>query len=86
MTEIFTTAGKRAGLQVWRVENFALATVQPTHHGSFYNGDCYLVLNSKKSGTGLLYDLHYWIGSDSSQDFWDPKTLFAQVLRQTFLW
>ena len=80
----FETAGKREGLQVWRIENFALNHIPPSQFGNFYNGDCYLVLSSKKSGSGkplfslpvsyltsvqgLLYDLHFWIGSNSSQD------------------
>ena len=80
----FETAGKREGLQVWRIENFALNHIPQSQFGNFYNGDCYLVLSSKKSGSGkplcslpvsyltsvqgLLYDLHFWIGSNSSQD------------------
>jgi gelsolin len=67
MTNIFETAGKKAGLQIWRVENFALASVPASQYGSFYNGDCYILLNSIKSGSGLLYNLHYWIGEKSSQ-------------------
>ena len=83
----FETAGKREGLQIWRIENFALNHIPQSQFGNFYNGDCYLVLSSKKSGSGkftlflvllpvyestsdlgLLYDLHFWIGSNSSQD------------------
>lgn len=64
----FETAGKREGLQIWRIENFALNHIPQSQYGNFFNGDCYLVLSSKKSGSGLLYDLHFWIGSNSSQD------------------
>ena len=48
----FETAGKREGLQVWRIENFALNHIPQSQFGNFYNGDCYLVLSSKKSGSG----------------------------------
>lgn len=77
MTNIFETAGKKAGLQIWRVENFALASVPASQYGSFYNGDCYILLNSIKSGSGLLYNLHYWIGEKSSQDEQGSAAAFA---------
>lgn len=68
MNRVFQTAGKEPGLQIWRVEDFELNLVGKSYHGSFYNGDCYLVLCTKRSGNSLTYDLHYWIGSQSSQD------------------
>ena len=40
------SAGKHPGLQIWRVENFELKSVPKTHHGKFYNGDSYIVLNT----------------------------------------
>ena len=40
------SAGKHPGLQIWRVENFELKSVAKTHHGMFYNGDSYIVLNT----------------------------------------
>ena len=53
MTDLaFESAGKREGLQIWRIEDFALNAVVKSQHGNFYNGDCYLVLNSKRSGSG----------------------------------
>lgn len=37
-------------------------------YGSFFEGDCYIILNNTKTRTGFATDLHYWIGHDSSQD------------------
>jgi len=69
MTDLaFESAGKREGLQIWRIEDFALNAVVKSQHGNFFNGDCYLILNSKRSGTGLIYDLHFWLGSKSTAD------------------
>ncbi|CAI9621768.1 unnamed protein product [Staurois parvus] len=45
-----------------------LVLVPQKAHGNFFEGDCYLLLYTKKSGNNLLYDIHYWIGNDSSQD------------------
>ncbi|XP_047238229.1 gelsolin-like isoform X4 [Girardinichthys multiradiatus] len=65
----FERAGKEAGLQVWRVENMDLVPVPESLYGQFYTGDAYVVLNSTSNRRGdLQYDLHYWQGSECSQD------------------
>ncbi|XP_061585598.1 gelsolin-like [Cololabis saira] len=74
----FEGAGEKAGLQVWRVENMALAPVPETLYGRFYTGDAYLVLKSTSNRGGRLqYDLHYWQGSDCSQDESGAAAIFA---------
>nr|XP_028572363.1 villin-1-like [Podarcis muralis] len=45
-----------------------LVLVPPKAHGSFYEGDCYVLLSTRKSGSALSYDIHYWIGKRSSLD------------------
>ncbi|XP_061470969.1 advillin isoform X2 [Rhineura floridana] len=45
-----------------------LVLVPLNAHGSFYEGDCYVLLSTRKSGSTLSYDIHYWIGKSSSQD------------------
>ncbi|KAL7989808.1 hypothetical protein Chor_012474 [Crotalus horridus] len=49
-------------------QNMDLVLVPPKTHGSFYEGDCYVLLSTHKSGSVLSYDVHYWIGRCSSQD------------------
>ena len=44
MSQVASTAGKKAGLQIWRVENFSHAVVPDSQHGNFFSGDCYLIL------------------------------------------
>lgn len=59
----FKRAGKKSGLQVWRVESLDLVAVPESLHGGFYSGDAYLVLNTIKQRSGhLQYDLHFWQG------------------------
>ncbi|XP_053564187.1 advillin [Bombina bombina] len=64
----FKAVNKAPGLIIWRIEKMDLALVPQKAHGNFYDGDCYLLLSTRKSGSSLLYDIHYWIGKDSSQD------------------
>uniref|UniRef100_A0A8C4EAP8 HP domain-containing protein n=1 Tax=Dicentrarchus labrax TaxID=13489 RepID=A0A8C4EAP8_DICLA len=37
-------------------------------YGNFYEGDCYVLLSTQKVSSSLCYDIHYWIGCQSTQD------------------
>ncbi|CAB4015468.1 gelsolin 2 [Paramuricea clavata] len=43
---------------------------QKDDYGKFYNDDSYIILNTykKPKGDELLYDVHFWIGQNSTQD------------------
>lgn len=60
--EEFTKAGKKAGLQIWRIENMELVPVPDNLHGSFYTGDAYVILYTVKKKESTFYHLHYWLG------------------------
>ncbi|CAH0730907.1 unnamed protein product, partial [Brenthis ino] len=65
----FKNAGQNAGLEIWRINNFEPEVVPAADIGKFYKGDSYIVLKTtadKKKN--LSWDIHYWIGSESSQD------------------
>ncbi|KAM8976191.1 advillin [Pelodytes ibericus] len=64
----FKAVSKSPGLVIWRIEKMDLVLVPQKAHGNFYEGDCYLMLSTRQSGSSLMYDIHYWIGKDSSQD------------------
>jgi len=67
---MFEGAGKQAGILIWRIENFEPVALPKADYGKFYNGDCYIVLNSiNESGSSSLdHYLYFWLGKDSSQD------------------
>uniref|UniRef100_A0A8C6JWX2 Villin-1 n=1 Tax=Melopsittacus undulatus TaxID=13146 RepID=A0A8C6JWX2_MELUD len=56
------------GIQIWRIENMEMVPVPTKSYGSFYEGDCYVLLSTRKSGSSFSYDIHYWLGKESSQD------------------
>ncbi|XP_017680764.1 PREDICTED: villin-1 [Lepidothrix coronata] len=56
------------GIQIWRIENMEMVPVPTKSYGNFYEGDCYVLLSTRKSGSGFTYDIHYWLGKESSQD------------------
>jgi gelsolin len=63
-------AGREPGLQIWRIEKFKVVPVQAKDYGRFYDGDSYIVLKTykKKDSDKLLWDIHFWLGDETSQD------------------
>ena len=64
-------AGLKVGLQIWRIEQFKVK--KWTKHGKFHRGDSFIVLNTyvkdpKVNPDKLAWDIHFWIGSESTQD------------------
>lgn len=79
----FDGAGQKVGLEIWRVENrrtkadtpdFGVKRWPKEDYGHFYSGDSYLILNTYKvkvegkETDKLGWDVHFWLGKDSSQD------------------
>lgn len=71
--------GAKVGLEMWRVENKpATETSGPKFGvkrygkpGLFYQGDSFILLNTYKKdpkSEKLDYDIHFWLGKESSQD------------------
>ncbi|CAN6915367.1 unnamed protein product [Brassica oleracea] len=65
----FQGAGQKAGIEVWRIENFSPTPIPKSSIGKFFTGDSYIVLKTTALKTGALrHDIHYWLGKDTSQD------------------
>jgi len=68
--EAWHGAGTEIGLLIWRIEQFKVKAWPKEDYGNFYSGDSYIILNTyKEEGEDdLEYDLHFWIGKESTQD------------------
>ncbi|KAL9260619.1 Villin-4-like protein [Drosera capensis] len=65
----FQGAGQKAGLEIWRIENFRPVPIDKSSYGKFFTGDSYVILKTTASKRGALrHDIHYWLGKDTSQD------------------
>ncbi|KAI6173462.1 Gelsolin-like protein 1 [Aphelenchoides besseyi] len=73
----FENAGKKIGLEIWRVKKFDLEVVPKEQFGNFYTGDSYIVLNTK---TNDSFDLHFWLGSETTQDEAGSAAIFSVAL------
>ncbi|XP_074729575.1 villin-1 isoform X1 [Strix uralensis] len=68
-TKVSRTLNKTTpGLQIWRIENMEMVPVPTKSYGNFYEGDCYILLLTRKTGSNFSYNIHYWLGKESSQD------------------
>ncbi|XP_019936216.1 scinderin like a [Paralichthys olivaceus] len=61
----FEIAGKKPGLQVWRIEKMDLTQVPPQLYGEFFSGDAYILLHTTDAPS---YNVHSWIGSEATAD------------------
>ncbi|KAK2862272.1 hypothetical protein Q5P01_001805 [Channa striata] len=68
MEYTFRAVTRTPGSIIWRIEKMDLIQVPEKSYGSFFEGDCYILLFTQKVKNALCYDIHYWIGSESSQD------------------
>jgi gelsolin len=66
----WTNAGKTIGLEIWRIEKFQVKSWPKDQYGKFFSGDCYIILNTyqEKDSPKIKWDVHFWIGEDSTQD------------------
>jgi len=60
-------AGKEVGIEVWRIEKFKVVP-QKEFNSEFYNGDSYIVLNTYEEENEKKYNVHFWLGAETSQD------------------
>ncbi|XP_026163850.1 advillin [Mastacembelus armatus] len=68
MEYTFRAVNRTPGIIIWRIEKMELVQIPEKSYGNFYEGDCYVLLSTQKVKNSLCYDIHYWIGSESSQD------------------
>ncbi|XP_040289675.1 villin-like protein [Bufo bufo] len=67
-TQPLANISRKPGLQIWSIEKLQMVPLPEKAYGSFFEGDCYIILFIKQSSSGMSSDLHYWIGKDSSPD------------------
>eukprot|EP00002_Diphylleia_rotans_P033726 TRINITY_DN719_c0_g4_i1.p1 TRINITY_DN719_c0_g4~~TRINITY_DN719_c0_g4_i1.p1 ORF type:complete len:373 (-),score=99.98 TRINITY_DN719_c0_g4_i1:149-1267(-) len=69
--EAWSGAGQAPGLQIWRIEKMKVKTWPSEEYGKFFSGDSYILLKTSKkdeSSDSLKWDIHFWLGQESSQD------------------
>eukprot|EP00164_Ancoracysta_twista_P003232 GFYU01004318.1.p1 GENE.GFYU01004318.1~~GFYU01004318.1.p1 ORF type:complete len:812 (-),score=336.28 GFYU01004318.1:98-2533(-) len=66
----FAGAGKAVGMEIWRIEKLKPVALPKEEYGRFHSGDSYILLKTsqKKGHSSFSWDLHFWLGNETSQD------------------
>eukprot|EP00794_Sanderia_malayensis_P007248 gene7248-8056_t len=64
----FKNAGHKPGIEIWRVEKLNVVLQPRATHGVFYSGDSYIILQAKRTDHHLEWNIHFWLGKDTTQD------------------
>nr|CBX24534.1 advillin protein [Paracentrotus lividus] len=64
----FNGVGKKEGMKIWRIENLKVVAIPDKSYGQFHKGDSYICLKTNKKGNGFSWNIHFWLGSETSQD------------------
>ncbi|XP_051266754.1 villin-1 isoform X2 [Dicentrarchus labrax] len=79
--DAFRNVSRKAGLQIWTINNMQMVPVSSQGFGNFFEGDCYIVLYiSENKSSGQSTDIHFWIGNASSQDEQGAAAIFVTQL------
>ena len=67
-SEFFDGAiGHVAGITCWEIENFLPKQLEHQLNGTFYTGDCYIVLHTIVEPSGNTeWNIYFWIGKDAT--------------------
>ena len=63
-----SAAKPAVGFHVWRIEKFAAKKQPKEQFGQFFSGDSYILLSTYKKDDKFLYDIHFWLGAETTQD------------------
>ncbi|XP_014671689.1 PREDICTED: gelsolin, cytoplasmic-like [Priapulus caudatus] len=66
--EAFQGVGQKLGLEIWRIESMKVVPVPKQYYGQFYSGDSYIVMKTRQVENRLEWDIHFWLGKETSQD------------------
>jgi gelsolin len=61
-------AGKQEGLEIWRIEKFQVKKWPKEEYGKFFEGDSYIVLRTIKANDKFIWNVHFWLGLETSID------------------
>ncbi|KAG8443520.1 hypothetical protein GDO86_012065 [Hymenochirus boettgeri] len=76
-TQPFSNISRKPGLQIWSIEKMEMVPLPEKAYGSFFEGDCYVLLHNKQTPSGTISAIHYWIGKDSTQDEQGAAVLYV---------
>lgn len=77
------TIGHVAGITCWEIENFLPKQLEHQLNGTFYTGDCYIILSTVVELSGNTdWSIYFWIGQDATVIF--PLVFLSEISNVLF--
>ncbi|CAF0908368.1 unnamed protein product, partial [Didymodactylos carnosus] len=74
--------GHQTGVTCWEIENFLPKQLEQQLNGTFYTGDCYIILKTYVDPAGITeWQIYFWIGKDATLDKQACAAMHAVNLR-----
>jgi hypothetical protein len=58
--------GQIPGVTIWVIEDILPIKIEEEEHGTFYEGDCYIILKTFVDSESLAWQIHFWIGDETT--------------------
>jgi len=78
--------GQKEGLEIWRIEKFKIVAWPKAQYGQFFDGDSYIVLHTIKEADRIRWDIHFWLGTFTTQDEYGTAAYKTVELDDFFRW
>ena len=66
--QAFLNAGQELGLVAWRIENLQVVPITSKSLHQLHVGDSYIFLNTVQTSKGRRWNLHFWLGAETTLD------------------
>ncbi|GJZ14254.1 ADF-H/gelsolin-like domain protein, partial [Tanacetum coccineum] len=62
------TKKKTKRVEIWKIDNSQPVLLPESDYGRFHSSDSYIILKTAGKASAYTYDIHFWLGKDTSQD------------------
>jgi len=81
-TDIFPVGiGETEGIDIFRIEDLGLASIDSDDYGSFCTGDCYVILNTYREDKELKHKIFQWVGKQAENDKLFCSAIYSVMLK-----
>uniref|UniRef100_A0A8C9WKY3 Villin-1 n=1 Tax=Scleropages formosus TaxID=113540 RepID=A0A8C9WKY3_SCLFO len=74
------TAGSNRAELFSLSQNMEMVPVPSKVYGQFFEGDSYIILYTQKTSSSFTYDIHFWLGKDTSQDEQGSAAIYTTLM------
>ncbi|PWA99200.1 villin headpiece, Villin/Gelsolin, ADF-H/Gelsolin-like domain protein [Artemisia annua] len=66
--KVYPYSFSNLGIEIWKIHNSQPVPLPESDYGRFHSGDSYIILKTAGKAGAYTYNIHFWLGIDTSQD------------------